>query len=170
MILKRSWIGSLVMWFVNNRGNRRFGMSRIRFCRSRTSALPLFVAALLASLSTAPLVRAEGTPTIGPEIGYASGGIGKSERDEMQAMLGKYSLKLMFAIEGSGAYVSGVSVTLSQAGEPVFKVTDVGPWLLVKLPAGAYRVTAESVGKTAEASVTVPEAGHVEAVLRFPPE
>jgi hypothetical protein len=158
------------MRFINIRGNRRFGMSIIRFGRSRTAVRPLLVVSLLAMLSAAPLIGAVGTPTIGPEIAYASGGIGTDEREQMQAMVNDYSLKLAFAVEGSGAYLSGVSVTLSRGDEPVFQVTDVGPWLLVKLPAGAYRVTAESAGKTAEASVTVPETGHVEAVLRFPPE
>jgi hypothetical protein len=125
---------------------------------------------LLGILALGPLVFAEGTPPVGQEIAYASGGIGLTEREQMQAMLGDYSLKLMFAIEGSGAYVSGVSVTLSQAGEPVFEVNDVGPWLLVKLPAGPYQVAARSSAKTVEAAVTVPQSGHAEAVLRFPPE
>ena len=140
-------------------------MIRPRCSRAWPGALPL-----LGMLALGPLVLAQGTPSIGQDIAYASGGIGTSEREEMQAMLGEYSLKLMFAIEGSGAYVSGVLVTLSQAGEPVFQVSDVGPWLLVKLPPGAYQVAAESAGKTVEASITVPEGGHVEAVLRFPPE
>lgn len=140
-------------------------MIQTRRHRAWLSALPL-----LAMLTCSPLVFAEGAPTIGQDIAYASGGIGMDEREEMQAMLGDYSLKLAFAFEGSGAYVSGVSVTLSRAGEPVFQVQDVGPWLLVKLPAGPYEVAAEGVGKIVEATVRVPQDGYAEAVLRFPPE
>jgi hypothetical protein len=79
-------------------------------------------------------------------------------------MLGDYSLELMFAIEGSGADVSGVSVTLSQAGEPVFEVNDVAPWLLVKLPDSPYQVAARSSAKTVEAAITLPQSGQAEAV------
>ena len=127
-------------------------------------SLPLFVH-LAATPSAA---TAQDVPVIGQDIAYASGGIGTNERDEMQAMLADYSLKLAFAVEGSGAYLSDVSVTLQRGSETVFQVTDVGPWLLVKLPAGSYRVIALSGDQTTEATIEVPEGGLASAVLRFP--
>lgn len=128
----------------------------------------LFALPLLIPLAWPTDAGAQGTPTIGQDIAYASGGIGIDERDEMQTMAADYSLKLAFAIAGSGAYVSDVSVTIQRGEETVFQVADVGPWLLVKLPAGGYRVIAVYAEHTKEATVEVPATGLAEAVLPFP--
>ena len=129
----------------------------------------LFSLALWVYLAAAPSVAsAQDAPVIGQEIAYASGGIGTNERDEMKAMMADYSLKLEFAVEGSGAYLSDISVTVQRGAETVFQVVDVGPWLLVKLPAGNYRVIAVSDDRTTEATIEVPESGLANAVLRFP--
>lgn len=136
----------------------------------RSSRLPalLCLPLVVPLLSVPSVAAARGAPIIGQDIAYASGGIGISEREQMQAMLADYSLKLAFAVEGSGAYLSDVSVTLLRGEDRVFEVTDVGPWLLVKLPAGRYRVVAVSGARTQEAMIEVPESGLASAVLRFP--
>ena len=138
--------------------------------KTPSSLLPsLFSLALCVHLAAAPSVAsAQDVPIIGQDIAYASGGIGTNEREEMKAMMADYSLKLEFAVEGSGAYLSDISVTVQRGAETVFQVVDVGPWLLVKLPAGSYRVIAVSGDQTTEATIEVPESGLANAVLRFP--
>ena len=118
--------------------------------------------------ATSSGAAAPGVPIVGQDIAYASGGIGINERDVMQTMTADYSLKLEFAVEGSGAYLSDISVTLRQGTDTIFQVAGVGPWLLVKLPAGSYRVIAVSGDQTVEAVIDVPESGLASAVLRFP--
>jgi len=138
--------------------------------KMRSSRLPSILALLLlVHLTAGPSVAAaQGVPIIGQDIAYASGGIGVNEREEMQAMMADYSLKLAFAVEGSGAYLSEVLVTVQRGAETVFQVADVGPWLFVKLPAGSYLVIAVSGEQTKEATIEVPESGLADAVLRFP--
>lgn len=102
------------------------------------------------------------------DIEYATGGVGVSEREGLDALAPDYGLKLVFAVEGSGSFLSAVAVSVSSAGEEVFRAADTGPWLLVALPPGEYRVAAESHGHTREADVRVPQTGHTEATLHFP--
>ncbi|MGB5832092.1 MAG: hypothetical protein WBG92_08890 [Thiohalocapsa sp.] len=111
---------------------------------------------------------AQDVPTVGQDIAYASGGIGVSQREALQAIVGDYSLKLEFAAESTGAYVTGVTVSVLTAEKTVFRVENVGPWLLVKLPVGSYRVVAESGGESRDATVEVTDNGLTDAVLRFP--
>ncbi|MCF7983978.1 MAG: hypothetical protein K9L70_06205 [Thiohalocapsa sp.] len=102
------------------------------------------------------------------EIEYATGGVGVSEREGLDALAPDYGLKLVFALEGSGSFLSAVEVSISRGDEVVFQAADTGPWLLIALPAGTYRVIAQSHGHTREADVRVPEIGRSEATLHFP--
>jgi hypothetical protein len=74
---------------------------------------------------------------------YASGGIGRGERDELAQMRGDYSLRVATAARGSGAYLAAVEVTITdQAGTRVFRRELDGPLLLIDLPPGRYTVEA----------------------------
>ena len=66
-----------------------------------------------------------------------------------------YSLRMEFAGKG-GQYLGGETVSLK--GEELdISVTCEGPWVLMKLPAGSYHVSAD-----------VPDAGHKEMNIRVP--
>jgi len=66
-----------------------------------------------------------------------------------------YSLRLEFAGKG-GQYLGGQTVSV-KGQELDVTVTCQGPWVLMKLPAGSYHVSAD-----------VPDAGHKEMNLRVP--
>jgi hypothetical protein len=68
----------------------------------------------------------------------------------------------------AGEYLGQAEVTLTQNGEAIMSVRCGGPWLLVRLPPGAYDVTAvvENVSKTGRANV--PATGQGRLILRFP--
>jgi hypothetical protein len=66
-----------------------------------------------------------------------------------------YSLRLEFAGKG-GQYLGGETVTV-KGGEIDLSVQCQGPWVLMKLPAGSYHVSAD-----------VPDAGHKEMNVRVP--
>jgi hypothetical protein len=66
-----------------------------------------------------------------------------------------YSLRMEFAGKG-GQYLGGETVNVK--GEEIdASVTCQGPWVLMKLPAGSYHISAD-----------VPDAGHKEINVRVP--
>ena len=79
-------------------------------------------------------------------------GLGEDERQE--AAVFPHTLKLVFA-EVSGSYVGAVAVTISRGSSVVFQETCDGPWLLLNLDSGAYKVTAVFEEQTKEATVKV---------------
>lgn len=102
------------------------------------------------------------------DVRFLSGGIGGSEREAIEAVGAGYNLWLTLTAPG-GAYLSDVDVTIaSSAGAAVLRTTTRGPFLLVQLPAGRYRVEATQTGTRAElSSVDVPAKGQRRVVLRL---
>lgn len=81
----------------------------------------------------------------------------------------EYPLRLEFTA-GGRAYVAYEQVSITGAGgASVLDVQCPGAWLLAKLPAGKYQVTATvKNGATRNATVSVPSTGQARVVLRFP--
>jgi len=112
------------------------------------------------SLSSSPSLS-EDAPTVLRQNGieYVSGGIGEEQVAEMRQMASHYSLSVMVAAPG-GEYLSDVDVTIASAtGKNVFSARTDGPYLLVRLRAGHYRVTAQSGHASQTRQVTVPAHG-----------
>jgi hypothetical protein len=82
--------------------------------------------------------------------GYLSGGVGIDNRQAMRERSKHYNLHLAFAQARTGAYLTGLSVSIHRQGrkEADAHYTDVGPWLYVRLHPGHYRIRAEYRGKT----------------------
>lgn len=78
-----------------------------------------------------------------------------------------YPLRLEFAA-GNRAYVSNETVNITNAQGSVLHVQCPGAWVLAKLPAGKYSVTASVEGTTKTASVNVPRTGQARVVMHFP--
>lgn len=105
-----------------------------------------------ASATDDAAVRSEGG------ISYASGGVGNESLDRLSAIARNFNLKLVFATT-SGAYLSDVRVLIADAkGHALLETTADGPWLLAKLPAGEYRITAALAGKEQKRQVTIADA------------
>src|SRR5262249_47768235 len=102
-------------------------------------------------------------------VEVACTGIGQTKDDpKWQA----YPVRLEFAT-AQQTYLAGEEVSVADAkGKPQFDLTCDGPWVLLKLPAGApYRVEAKLTDQTAapkSATVTAPKQGQVRFVLTFP--
>ena len=74
-------------------------------------------------------------------IDYYSGGVGITERDQMENMTKGCNLKLVFDNK-SGDFLAGVAVTIRDAkGHVAINAVSQGPWFSAKLPAGTYQVT-----------------------------
>jgi len=83
------------------------------------------------------------------DVRYLTGGIGSDESEAIKSAMKDYSLALIFARpqEGGAAYLSDVRVVIeNDAGKSMLNATADGPYLLVKLPPGTYKVTANASG------------------------
>ncbi|MFB1487510.1 MULTISPECIES: carboxypeptidase-like regulatory domain-containing protein [unclassified Thiocapsa] len=81
------------------------------------------------------------------DIRYVTGGIGESERAELEALSSQFNLRLLFATEGTGEYLSSVKVNILDAHSgPVLTAQSKGPWFFAQLPAGDYSVEVTPTG------------------------
>jgi len=79
-------------------------------------------------------------------IRYVSGGVGEGERAAIDALSGRFNLRLLFAMQGSGSYVADVQVSVRDSrGNLVLIAESNGPWFLAELPPGTYTVAAEAL-------------------------
>lgn len=79
-------------------------------------------------------------------------GLGLDAREEAAAF--PHTLKLVFAAV-NGNYVGDVALTVSSGKTEVFTGTCDGPWLLMNLDPGQYKVTAEFEGQKRSVTVKV---------------
>ncbi len=140
---------------------------RIERC-TMAAVMALGTLAVAGVLSTAqaalPAVKHQGS------VQYVSGGIGLDESEALKAAATDYPLALTFAAQrdGKGDYVANVAVNIHDAhGKEVLKAEAEGPYMLVKLPAGSYKVSATYNGKAQEREVTVQNSGTARAVFEW---
>ena len=105
-------------------------------------ALPVSVA-LLGLLSTPHLATAQGAgdPILEANgIKYACAGVGKASRSDPRWP--SFPVRLEFAA-ANGDFLGDPAVTVTDAGgKAVFEAKCNGPWVLIELPAGSYKVHA----------------------------
>ncbi|CUI37548.1 carboxypeptidase-like regulatory domain-containing protein [Achromobacter xylosoxidans] len=140
---------------------------RIERC-TMAAAMALGTLAFAGVLSTAqaalPPVQQQGS------VQYVSGGIGLDESEAMKAAAKDYPLALTFAAQrdGKADYVANVAVTIKDGqGKQVLHAESGGPYMLVKLPAGHYKVSATYEGKAQERDVKVENSGTARAVFEW---
>lgn len=140
---------------------------RIERC-TMAAAMALGSMAFAGILSTAqagmPPVQQQGS------VQYVSGGIGLDESEAMKAAAKDYPLALTFAAQrdGQADYVANVSVTIRDAhGKSVLQTTAEGPYMLVKLPAGNYKISATYNGQAQNRNVAVQNTGTARAVFEW---
>ncbi len=89
-------------------------------------------------------------------IRYASGGVGESERAELNALSGQFNLRLLFAMQGSGDYLADTKVIIvDKRGETVLSAASNGPWFYAQLPPGTYTVEISTPDQTQRQPVTI---------------
>lgn len=103
-------------------------------------------------------------------IAFRSGGIGQAESQAMQAARGQYPLSLTFYSreDGKAAFNSDVHVSIRAAdGSEVLEAVADGPFLLVNLPRGKYRIVATSGGQELARQVSIEPGKHREMSLEW---
>lgn len=91
------------------------------------------------------------TETTNGNISYISGGIGKDEAMALQQAEKDYPLSLEFTVTAKprDQFTSDVHIKLiDQQGNIVLNTVSNGPFFLVKLPSGHYRLEASKYGET----------------------
>lgn len=83
------------------------------------------------------------TPTDIGSVNAVCTGVGSAENDPRWTA---YPVRVVFS-NGGAQFLSGVHLTLNQDGKTLATVDCDGPWVLLKLPKGDYRVTATLTGQ-----------------------
>jgi len=131
----------------------------------------LVAGALALGLTGAALAQ-DGLPPLQSSggVSYMTGGVGLDESAAIKAAEKDFNLSLLFAQTKRGEYLSDVKVSIAdKAGKTVLKVVSDGPMLLVRLPAGAYKVSADHGGKTLVKTVQVAAKGVARASFVWDP-
>ncbi|CAD5198728.1 carboxypeptidase regulatory-like domain-containing protein [Pseudomonas sp. FEN] len=88
-------------------------------------------------------------------VSYLTGGIGEDETRAMLQARG-YNLHIVMSVGAKGEYVPDVDITIQKAGgESVLSLTQVGPMVYVKLPAGKYEIVSHRNGREERQSVVL---------------
>jgi hypothetical protein len=150
------------------------------FSPSKPAATPRGSSSVAAVLAVMTLAAASAYATVAPAASTASvrfetGGASYEQVAEMNARANDYSLKLLLASKGSGAYLADVDVQVLAlpSRQEVLNTRTEGPLLLAELPPGRYEITARYTdvrpGAATELKrvVTVPRQGLAQAVIYF---
>lgn len=144
----------------------------------KTSAVSVVTAAIAAaslalSLDAAAAWQAEsGAPTAHTQgdVTYLSGGVGRTEASAIKHLARLYPLELEFLHKARprDEYLANVKVRIEgEHAKRVLDVTSDGPFLLAKLPAGIYTVSAESGGKVEHRTVEIAPKEHRRVVFEW---
>ncbi len=122
-------------------------------------------AAIAQEAATLPPVQSSG------QVEYLSGGVGKDEATAMERASRQWPLTLQFAVNEKPKphFTADVKVTVrDRKGNTVLETTADGPFLLAKLPAGRYAVTATLADKTLNRQVLVRNGQPTKALFLWP--
>jgi hypothetical protein len=128
-------------------------------------ALALALAAAAAQAATLPPERQSGG------ISYVTGGVSDDEAALFKQARSGYPLaiELLRNQAGKHEYTADAQVrVIDRSGKVVLDARADGPFMLVRLPPGQYRVQATLDGQTVESkAVTVGTSGTAQAVIAF---
>jgi len=125
--------------------------------------------AIALAVSVPALAATLPTPQTEHGVTYLSGGIGKDEAAAMKAEAKSYPLSIILSEGKHDAYVANAKVTITgKDGKVLLDAVSVGPIMLVKVPAGEYRITAMAGGKTLEREAKVGTKGDQQVLFHWP--
>lgn len=125
----------------------------------RSSAV--LAALLLAGATAVGVAQAQLPPAqTANGIQYVTGGFGQEESSAFKQARSNYALALTFAVSGAGSasspYAGNVQVLVRNAqGGTVLNATSTGPYFLVNLEPGTYRLDATYEGDTQSREVAI---------------
>lgn len=121
----------------------------------RAASVAILVLIGLASVAPAANAKADEIVTAASGVTYVTGGAGTEAVDRLRAMEKDFNLKLVFALN-NGEYLADVDVSVVDgANHVMLNALSEGPWLLARLPAGNYQVSANYHGSVEHRAVAV---------------
>jgi hypothetical protein len=143
--------------------------TKVQTDRSTRVAHALVLAAGLVFTALPALAQSGGDPILEANgIRYACAGIGKVSREDPRWKT--FPVKLEFAA-ANGEFLGDPSVTVTDgAGKQVFQAQCDGPWVLIDLPAGAYKVhsTGQKGQYAKDFDLAVKTGAQTSKTIRFP--
>lgn len=130
----------------------------------------------IAALMVGSLSWSAGTlAQVSSQFAVESGGASQEDFEALSAKASDYSLKLLLAAKGSGAYLAYVDVTVRAlpSNDVVLEHRTEGPLMLADLPPGRYRVEAQytdvlpGAPNVLRRDVVIPREGLRQLVLYF---
>lgn len=133
-------------------------------------AAALASAAMISSASMAASPMPMDSPIMIDGINTVCTGIGDGAQNDTR--WASYPIRIEFS-NRAAQYLSGAHVVISNAsGKPLSAFDCAGAWVLLQLPAGDYKVTANLLwnqgGGARSASFSPPASGQKRVVLQFP--
>ena len=128
------------------------------------SGLTLALNAMGAPANHVPATHKQG------EVTYITGGVGQTEADAIKHVAKYYPLELEFLrrAKPKDEYLSDVKVRIKDARDRmVLNITSNGPFLLAKLPAGTYTVSAERNHDVKNREIHIVATEHQRAVFEW---
>ena len=104
------------------------------------------------------------------EVSFLSGGIGQTEAKAMEHAAKRYPLELEFVLKAKpkAEYLASVKVNIKDAHDKVvLDTTAEGPFLLAKMPAGKYTVSAERDGAVQQRHIQIAAREHRRVVFEW---
>jgi hypothetical protein len=129
------------------------------------ASIALLSSAVFAAEAEGPVRLRLDQPETVNGVEAACTGIGTESREDPR--WGAYPLRVETAGQG-GQLLGDVQLTVLKAGQPLLSVRCNGPWLLLRLAPGAYRIAGEFETRMAAANANVPARGQGRVTLRFP--
>ncbi len=104
------------------------------------------------------------------KVTYLTGGVGQAEADAIKHVAKYYPLELEFLLKAKpkNEYLSDVKVRIKDAHDKmVLSTTADGPFLLAKMPAGKYTVSAERDGNIEHRQIEIAAKEHRRVVFEW---
>lgn len=128
------------------------------------SGLILAMNAIGAPVGQVPAAHKQG------EISYVMGGVGQPEANAIKRAAWHYPLELEFVLKAKpkDEYLSAVKVQINDAhGKTVLDLMADGPFLLAKMPAGQYTISADHDGKVENRKIEIAARQHRRVVFEW---
>jgi hypothetical protein len=133
----------------------------------RFSRMMLTAALVVAGAMGSAYAQTDGLPTIYSrgQVSYTSGGVGQDEEQAFKREAPNWPLALQFSGMG-GEYIADVHLSIvKRDGTKMLEAVSQGPFMLVKLPPGAYTLHVEYKHQAQQKDVNI--SGHASAAFRW---
>ena len=92
-------------------------------------------------------------------LSVLSGGVDLDQAEMMRKAQSRYPLRIVYSMRGTGDYTVPDELAVMQGDEVIAQLPSAGPWVLMDLPPGNYKLRSTFGGRTTERTVRVGREG-----------